>query len=196
MSQHGLMSWKEECDAIHREMDRLLAAGWLETAEERQVRKIQFMALIERRNVAAQHFLKADGNNAEFNQQKPSETPLVMTNADPRLKVAATDVKTCQEASEAANVVDRGSQVPPDDLMFEFDIMNDKVSQKSFDGPLAAERDPQAPPDDPMSEVETMNVKISQEPPEAAPTIDKSPQAPLADPRFEARNFLKFLGLR
>jgi len=163
MSQHGLMSWKEECDAIHREMDRLLAAGWLETAEERQVRKIQFMALIERRNVAAQHFLKADGNNAEFNQQKPSETPLVMTNADPRLKVAATDVKTCQEASEAANVVDRGSQVPPDDLMFEFDIMNDKVSQ---------------------------------EPPEAAPTIDKSPQAPLADPRFEARNFLKFLGLR
>ncbi len=49
------MNWKEECDAIHMEMDRLLAAGWLEAAEERQVRKIQFMALIERRNVAAQN---------------------------------------------------------------------------------------------------------------------------------------------
>jgi hypothetical protein len=41
-------------------MDRLLTAGWPETAEERQVRKIQFMALIERRNVSAQKFLKPD----------------------------------------------------------------------------------------------------------------------------------------
>jgi hypothetical protein len=222
------MSWKEECDAIHKEMDRLLAAGWLETAEERQVRKIQFMALIERRNVAAQNFLKADGDKAESNQQKPSETPPVMTNADPRFEVAAMNVKISQEPSEAGNVVDRSSQVPPDDPMFEFDIMNVKVSQESFEAPLAAECDPQAPPADPVSEVETMNVKISQEPPEAftierspqalpadpvsevetmnvktsqepseaAPTIDQSPQAPPADPRFEARNFLKLLGLR
>jgi hypothetical protein len=54
MSRGDLISWKEECAVIHMEMDRLLTAGWPKTAEERQVRRIQFMALIERRNVAAQ----------------------------------------------------------------------------------------------------------------------------------------------
>jgi hypothetical protein len=48
MSRDDLISWKEECAVIHLEMDRLLAASWLDTAEERQVRRIQFMALIER----------------------------------------------------------------------------------------------------------------------------------------------------
>jgi hypothetical protein len=58
MSRGALISWKAECDTIHGEMDRLLTAGWPGTAEERLVRKIQFMALIERRNVSAQKFLK------------------------------------------------------------------------------------------------------------------------------------------
>jgi hypothetical protein len=52
MSRGALISWKEECDTVHGEMDRLLTAGWPGTAEERQVRKIQFMALVERRNVS------------------------------------------------------------------------------------------------------------------------------------------------
>ena len=56
MSQGALISWEEESGTIHREMDRLLTAGWVETAEECRVRKIQFMALIQRRNVAAHDF--------------------------------------------------------------------------------------------------------------------------------------------
>jgi hypothetical protein len=59
MSQGAFIAWKEERDAIHKEMDRLLTGCWLETVEERQVRKIQFMALVERRNDAARKFLKS-----------------------------------------------------------------------------------------------------------------------------------------
>jgi hypothetical protein len=76
MSRGALISWKEECDTIHGEMDRLLTAGWPGTVEERQVRKIQFMALIERRNVSAQKFLKP-GN--------PIDPDLDPSPADPRL---------------------------------------------------------------------------------------------------------------
>ena len=65
MSQGALISWKEECETVHSEMDRLLTAGWPETAEERQVRKIQFVALIQRRNDAAQNFLKSDRGTAK-----------------------------------------------------------------------------------------------------------------------------------
>src|SRR5260370_42131338 len=104
MAQGALISWKEECDAIHREMDRLLTAGWLETADERQVRKIQFMALIERRNVAAHNFLKSGGDTARFsiNQQKLSETPAVLSNADPMFQAEIINVKGSHEPSEAA----------------------------------------------------------------------------------------------
>ena len=122
MSQDVLKSWKEECDAIHREMDRLLTASWPETAEERQVRKIQFMALIERRNFAARNCLKSDGDTARssINQQKPSETPGVLPNADPMFEVETMNVKISQEPSEeAALAIDRSPQAPPADPKFE-----------------------------------------------------------------------------
>jgi hypothetical protein len=122
MSQDALISWKEECDAIHREMDRLLTASWPETAEERQVRKIQFMALIERRNFAARNCLKSDGDTARssINQQKPSETPGVLPNADPMFEVETMNVKISQEPSEeTALVIDQSPQAPPADPKFE-----------------------------------------------------------------------------
>jgi hypothetical protein len=50
-------NWKLECEAVHEEMDCLLKAGWAETAADRQVRRMQFMALIERRNAAARNLL-------------------------------------------------------------------------------------------------------------------------------------------
>jgi len=58
MSQGALIGWKSECERIHNEMNNLFKAGWLETAEERQVRKLQFMALIERRDAAARKFMQ------------------------------------------------------------------------------------------------------------------------------------------
>jgi hypothetical protein len=44
------------CETINLEVDRLILSAWPRTREENQVRKIQFMALIERRNEAARHF--------------------------------------------------------------------------------------------------------------------------------------------
>jgi hypothetical protein len=183
MSQDAFMRWKEECETVHNEMDRLLAAGWLEAAEERQVRKIRFMALIERRNVAAHNLLKkSDGDAARLS-----------TKAEPML--AAKDVNISQKMFESASV-DRGPRVLPDDPKFEFNMMNVTVCQEPFEIPLAVERDHQAPPADPVSEVEAMNDKVSQERPEAALATDRSPEVASADPMTDARNFLKFLRLR
>ena len=119
MSQGALISWKAECDAIHREMDRLLTAGWIKSPEERQVRKIQFMALIERRNVAAHNFLESNGDTARFsiNQQKLSENSGVLPDADPMFEAEIINVKAPQQLSEEALAIDRGPQVPPADPM-------------------------------------------------------------------------------
>jgi hypothetical protein len=162
-----LISWKEECDAIHMEMDRLLAAGRLGTAEERQVRKIQFMALIERRNVAAQNCLKSPGGTPRFaiNRRKLPEVPRAVAQVGPAIEpdfapdVANVDV--FQEPSEVL-ATDHGSDV-------------------------AAE---------PVSELAIASPDIPQAPSEAAPATDQGPQAPPANPMFNAANFLKVLGLK
>jgi hypothetical protein len=49
--------WRSECEAIDQEMDRLVRSSWPRSQEEIQVRKLQFMALIERRDEAARFFL-------------------------------------------------------------------------------------------------------------------------------------------
>jgi hypothetical protein len=118
VSQGALINWKEECEAIQSEMDQLLTAGWPETAEERQVRKIHFMALIERRNVSAQNFLNSDGTTARFsiNQHKPLEIP-ALPNVKPTTEVENLNVKISREPSEAAHAIDRSAQA------LEFDVM-------------------------------------------------------------------------
>jgi hypothetical protein len=120
MSRGALITWREECEAVHGEMDVLLAGGWPETAEERQVRKIQFMALIERRNVAAHNFLKSDRNRAisSLNQQKPSEIP-GLSNADPKPEVEIMKAEISQEPSKASGDMARDPQVPPADALLE-----------------------------------------------------------------------------
>jgi hypothetical protein len=59
MSEGALIDWRSEAEAIHREMNSLFKAGWLETAAERQVRQVQYLALIERRAAAARRLLQA-----------------------------------------------------------------------------------------------------------------------------------------
>jgi hypothetical protein len=49
--------WRSECEAVDREMERLILSACPRTQEEIQVRKFQFAALVERRNDAARHFL-------------------------------------------------------------------------------------------------------------------------------------------
>jgi len=58
MADNAFQTWKRECEAVQKEMDRLIAAGRPQTPEERQVRQLQFSALIERRDAAARSLLQ------------------------------------------------------------------------------------------------------------------------------------------
>jgi hypothetical protein len=52
--------WRAEQSAIETEMNGLIAAGPMTSAEDRRVRRIRFMALIERREAAARALLQSD----------------------------------------------------------------------------------------------------------------------------------------
>jgi hypothetical protein len=58
MVNNAFQEWRQECEAVQKEMDRLIAAGRPQSAEERQVRQLQFTALIERRDAAARNLLR------------------------------------------------------------------------------------------------------------------------------------------
>jgi hypothetical protein len=51
--------WKRESDIIERQMNDLLRAPPPASIADRQVRQIQFVALIERREAAARAFLQS-----------------------------------------------------------------------------------------------------------------------------------------
>jgi hypothetical protein len=107
MSRGALISWKEECDTIHSEMDGLLTAVWPETAEGRQVRKIQFMALIERRNVSAQKFLKPSSETAKFaiGRREATDTP-ALPDPDPTTDLQVIRGEIPEERLEAGLAID------------------------------------------------------------------------------------------
>jgi len=58
MANNAFQDWRRECEAVQREMDRLITAGRPQSPEERQVRQLQFTALIERRDAAARSLLQ------------------------------------------------------------------------------------------------------------------------------------------
>jgi hypothetical protein len=99
MAQDVLKAWKRECEAIHNEMDCLLKAGWPVTTADRQVRKLQFMALIERRDAAARDLLQtnahamAPASPREALEQAPRQesskdpAPQLPPNSDPALPI-------------------------------------------------------------------------------------------------------------
>ena len=100
MSQGALIDWRNESDTIHNEMDRLLASGWLTTAEERQVRKVQFMALIERRDIAARNFLQPlrNASRVSIGQQEPKEAaPSVPPSVEPTSNVKIVNLTLSQQ---------------------------------------------------------------------------------------------------
>jgi hypothetical protein len=55
---NAFQNWRRECEAVQKEMDRLIIAGRPHSMEERQVRQLQFTALIERRDAAARNLLQ------------------------------------------------------------------------------------------------------------------------------------------
>lgn len=56
--------WKAEEHAIETEMNNLIMTGPLVSADDRQVRKIRFMALVERREAAARALLQSDRDHS------------------------------------------------------------------------------------------------------------------------------------
>ena len=58
MSDTAYADWKAECEAIHKEMDEVVRSAWLQTAGEREHRRLQYQALIDRRDAAARKFLQ------------------------------------------------------------------------------------------------------------------------------------------
>jgi hypothetical protein len=59
MVSTAFQDWRRECEAVQKEMDRLISAGRPQSPEERQVRQLQFSALIERRDAAARNLLRS-----------------------------------------------------------------------------------------------------------------------------------------
>ena len=59
MANNEFQDWRRECEAVQKEMDRLITAGRPQSPEERQVRQLQFSALIERRDAAARNLLRS-----------------------------------------------------------------------------------------------------------------------------------------
>jgi len=60
MHDANFKSWRQESDAIEQEMDRLIKSPLSASAEERRIRRIQFAALLERREDAARNLIKMD----------------------------------------------------------------------------------------------------------------------------------------
>jgi hypothetical protein len=58
MNNNAFQEWRQECEAVQKEMDRLITAGRPQSADERLVRQLQFTALIERRDAAARNLLR------------------------------------------------------------------------------------------------------------------------------------------
>jgi hypothetical protein len=116
MSRGALISWKEECDTIHSEMDGLLTAGWPETAEGRQARKIQFTALIQRRNVSAQKFLKpcSEAVKLAIGRREPTDTP-ELPDPDPTTELQITSAEIPEERLEAGLAIDPDLDPSPAD---------------------------------------------------------------------------------
>ena len=70
-SSHASEIWRRECETINQEMESLILSDWPRSHEENQVRKIQFMALVERRSEAARRFLSDAVPRPRINSMPP-----------------------------------------------------------------------------------------------------------------------------
>jgi hypothetical protein len=82
MANNAFQDWRRECEAVQREMDRLITAGRPQSPEERQVRQLQFTALIERRDAAARNLLQTTNRGDKLMSEAPhpaGESPAGLT---------------------------------------------------------------------------------------------------------------------
>ena len=75
MPGEPLSSWRQECDAIEQEMDRLVRSPVPASDEERQVRRGRFAALVQRREDAARKLIQADRARFRHSWRRDSPTP-------------------------------------------------------------------------------------------------------------------------
>ncbi len=66
--------WRRECEVINQEMEHLILSDWPRSQEENQVRKVQFMALVERRSEAARRFLADAAARPRFGSAKDGKS--------------------------------------------------------------------------------------------------------------------------
>lgn len=75
-SKLNYLEWRQEIEAVHAAMDELLlATRRLSGPEERQVRQMQFVALIERRAAADRAFLETARKRPTYVHQGPALAP-------------------------------------------------------------------------------------------------------------------------
>jgi hypothetical protein len=75
MSQDAaFLAWRSECQVIDHLMESLILSDWPRTQEDNQVRKLQFMALVQRRDEAARRFLADAAARPRFGSAKSRES--------------------------------------------------------------------------------------------------------------------------
>jgi hypothetical protein len=116
MHDKSFQAWRQECDAIEQEMDRLIRTPVPPSAEERQVRRIQFAALVERREAAARKLI--EGDRVRHHNKLGSDAPapgdyLVSTAAAG--SIAAGDAATFVSLPDGRNRADAQSARSPHD---------------------------------------------------------------------------------
>jgi hypothetical protein len=137
MHHDAFQDWKRERDAIEQEMRQFLAAGRRAPLEERAVRRIQFAALIERRNAAARNLLQSvrpGGQTTTVRQlsaSAPTATEVAEQGTEPAGDQTATVLQSSASPPTATEVAAQGRD-PAEDRTA-------TVLQLSTAPPMAAE---------------------------------------------------------
>jgi hypothetical protein len=95
MAETAYADWRAECEAIHKEMDEVVRSAWLQTEGEREHRRMQYQALIERRDAAARKFLQPK-------RRGPQSAAVAAPKAPPR--AIAENVSVAKASVEKVNV--------------------------------------------------------------------------------------------
>jgi hypothetical protein len=99
MQDIAFLSWRNERDAVEAEMNVLLQAGLTISPEDRRVRAMRFIALVERRDAAARDLLEAARQHVR------------LLSRTPRASISTRKKELLHATKEAqVSLKDRGSQ--------------------------------------------------------------------------------------
>ena len=118
MHDKSFQAWRHECDAIEQEMDRLIRTPVPPSTEERQVRRIQFAALVERREAAARKLIEADrdSHHNKLRSDAPAPGDYLVSTATAG-SIAEGDAATFVSLPDGRNRADAQSAPSPHDAV-------------------------------------------------------------------------------